>query len=138
MAVPQSWTWSSQVAVKKSYNIENKRSSYSGKDCRKIFYSSLREHAKNIINFEKNKMLLLTKQELKSKQDTKVCYICGRRFKKKLAKYKKHCKVIDHCHYTGKYRGGTHTIFNLRFNVPNEIPIVFYNRSNYDYHFIIK
>ena len=72
MAVPQSWTWSSQVAVKKSYNIENKRSSYSGKDCRKSFYSSLREHAKNIINFEKNKMLLLTKQELKSKQVTFV------------------------------------------------------------------
>ena len=134
MAVPQSWTWSSQVAVKKSYNIENKRSSYSGKDCRKNFYSSLREHATNIINFEKNKMLLLTKQELKSKQVTFV----EKDLKKKLAKYKNHCKVIDHCHYTGKYRGGTHTIFNLRFNVPNEIPIVFYNRSNYDYHFIIK
>ena len=26
----------------------------------------------------------------------------------------------------------------LRFNVPNEIPVVFHNGSNYDYHFIIK
>ena len=26
----------------------------------------------------------------------------------------------------------------LRFNVPNEIPAVFHNGSNYDYHFIIK
>ena len=26
----------------------------------------------------------------------------------------------------------------LRFNVPNEIPVVFHNGLNYDYHFIIK
>ena len=24
------------------------------------------------------------------------------------------------------------------FSVPNEIPVVFHNRSNYDYHFITK
>ena len=28
-------------------------------------------------------MLLLTKEELKSYQDAKVCYICGKRFLKK-------------------------------------------------------
>ena len=28
--------------------------------------------------------------------------------------------------------------FNLRFTVSNEIPVVFHNSSNYDYHFIIK
>ena len=31
-----------------------------------------------------------------------------------------------------------HIVFNLKFNVPNEIPVVFHNGSNYDYHFIIK
>ena len=31
-----------------------------------------------------------------------------------------------------------HSKRNLRFNVPNEIPVVFYKESNYDYHFIIK
>ena len=41
----------------------------------KKFYTFLREHATNVINFEKNKMLLLTKEELKSHQDAKVCYI---------------------------------------------------------------
>ena len=35
-------------------------------------FCTLREHAKNI-NFEKKKKLLLTKEELKSYQDAKVC-----------------------------------------------------------------
>ena len=42
------------------------------------FCESLREHVKNIIGYEKKKMLLLTKEELKSHQDAKVCYICGK------------------------------------------------------------
>ena len=50
--------------------------------------------------------------------------------KKKLAKSKNYQKVRDH--YTGKYRCTTHNICNLKFNVPNEIPVVFLNDSNYD------
>ena len=51
---------------------------------------------------------------------------------------KKHHKVKDHCHYTGKYRGAAHNICNLRYKIPKEIPVVFHNGSAYDYHFIIK
>ena len=51
---------------------------------------------------------------------------------------KNYWKVRDHCHFTGKCRDAAHSICNLRFNVPNEIPVVFYNGSNYNYHFIIK
>ena len=47
-------------------------------------------------------------------------------------------KVRDHCHYTGKYRGAAHSICNLRYKIPNEIPVIFHNGSTYDYHFIIK
>ena len=35
-------------------------------------------------------------------------------------------------------RGATHSICNLRSNVPNKIPVVFHDRSNYYYHFIVK
>ena len=42
----------------------------------KKFYESLREHVKNIIDSNKKQMLLLTKEEPKSHQDAKVCYIC--------------------------------------------------------------
>ena len=30
------------------------------------------------------------------------------------------------------------SICNLKFNVPNDVPAVFNNGSNYDYHFTIK
>ena len=49
-----------------------------------------------------------------------------------------HRKVRDHCSFTGKCRGPEHSICNLRFNVPNEIPAVFHSGLNYYYHFIIK
>ena len=51
---------------------------------------------------------------------------------------KKHHKVRDHCYYTGKFRGAPHSIFNLRYKTPKEIPIAFYNNSTRDNHFIIK
>ena len=34
--------------------------------------------------------------------------------------------------------GVAHSICNLKYSVPIEIPIVFHNGSNYDYHFIEK
>ena len=83
-------------------------------------------------------MLLLTKEELKSHQYAKVRYICGKGILQTLAKNKNYRKVRDHCHCAGKYRGVAHSIYNLKFNVLNEIPVVFHNDSNYDYHFIIK
>ena len=83
-------------------------------------------------------MLLLTKEELKSHQDAKVCYICGKRILKRLSKSINCMKFRDHCHYTGKYRGAAHSPYNLKSNVSNEIPVVFHNGSNYDYHLIIK
>ena len=58
--------------------IENKHTLYRGKDCMKKFCNSLKEHAKNMIDFEMKKMLLITKKELKSHKDEKECYICGK------------------------------------------------------------
>ena len=53
-------------------------------------------------------------------------------------KDKKYRKVRDHCHYAGEYRGAAHSIYNLKYSLSKEMPIVFHNGSNYDYHFIIK
>ena len=53
-------------------------------------------------------------------------------------KDKNHQQLRDYCHYTGKNRGAAHSFCNLRSNVPKEVPVVFHNGSNYDYHVIIK
>ena len=44
----------------------------------------------------------------------------------------------DNCHYTGKFRGAAHSICNLRYKVPKNIPIVIHNNSTYDDQLIIK
>ena len=53
-------------------------------------------------------------------------------------KDKKYCKVKDHCHHTGEYRGAVNSKCNLKYSVIKEILIVFHNGSNYDYHSVIK
>ena len=103
----------------------------------KKFCQSLREHATKIINYEKKKMIPLTKKEEKKHNKQKVCYICKKEFDPDDSN-KKHHKVKDHCRYTGKYRGAAHNICNLKYRIPKEIPLVFHNGSTYDYHFIIK
>ena len=66
-------------------NIENKHTLYCEEDCLKTFYTSLREDATNVINFEKKKkMLPLTEKELKLHQDATECYICGKYSQKSL------------------------------------------------------
>ena len=88
-----------------------------------------------IINYEKKRMVSLTTKEKIHYNKQKICYICKKEFNNN---DKKQQKVKDHCHYTGKYRGATHNICNLRYKVPKEIPVVFHNGSTYDYRFIIK
>ena len=122
----------------------NKLNYYRGKDCMKKFCKGLKEHATRIINYEKKKIIPLTKEEKINYNDQKVCYICKKEFdtndttKSSSLERKKNYKVRDHSHYTGKYRGAAHNICNLRYKVPKEIPVVFHNGSTYDYHFIIK
>ena len=121
-----------------SFNTtKNKLDYYRGKNCMKNFCLDLREHATKIINYEKKKMIPLTKEGKEIHNMQKVCYICKRIFSTDYNNKKYH-KVKDHCHYTGKYRGAAHDISNLRYKIPKEIPVVFHNGSTYDYHFIIK
>ena len=47
-------------------------------------------------------------------------------------------KVRDHCHFTRKIRGKTHSICNLHYKIPKEIPVKIHNGSKYDYHLIIN
>ena len=46
-------------------------------------------------------------------------------------------KIKDHCHYAGKFIGATHSICNLKYKVPKEIPVIIHNTS-YDTHFMLN
>ena len=105
------------------------------------FCEDLRDHAMKIINYEEKEMISLTVEENKSYEKQKVCYTCKKEFssdENDKDAFKLYHKVRDHCHYTGKFRGAAHSIFNLRYKTPKEIPVVFHNGSTYDYHFIIN
>ena len=119
-------------------NIKIKHSLYRGGGCMNKFCISLREHAVNVINFEKKRMLPLTEEKIKLHRDLTVCYICRKSFTLKLTRDKTYSKVRENCHFSGNYRGAVHSICNLSFNVLNEIPLVFQDGLNYDYHFAIK
>ena len=80
-------------------------------------------------------MRLLTKEQQESYENAKI-------FEKKngneYVKDKIYRKVRDHCHYTGEYRGGADSKYNLKYSVPKNIPTAFDNGYSYGYHFIIK
>ena len=119
-------------------SIENKHDVYRWKDFMKKFCEFLRERSVKKINFKKINRKLLTKEQQESYENANICYICKWKLTINIWEIKKYRKVRDHCHYTEEYRGGVHSIRNLKYNLPKKIPIVFHNVSNYDYHFIIK
>ena len=96
----------------------------------KRFCKDLKDHATKIIDFKKETMIPLTKEEEGNYNKENTCYICKKDFSND--------KVRDHCHFTGKYRGAAYNTCNLRYKIPKNFPVIFHNGSTYDYHFIIK
>ena len=118
-------------------STKDKLDCYRGKDCMEKFCKDLKKHVTKIINYEKKEMIPLTDKENKSYKKQKLCYICKKEFSID-DDNKKYRKGRGHCHYTEKFRVAAHSICNLRYRTPKEIPAVFHNGSTYDYHFIIK
>ena len=81
-----------------------------------------------LFNNKIKKIHYLQTSRCKSHQDATGYYICKQRLIKKFVKDESHCKVRNHCHYTGKYSGSVHSNCDLRSNVPNEIPVVFHKQ----------
>ena len=62
-------------------------------------------------------MIPLTDNEKKFCNEPEECQICQKEFcyyKNEQKKFKLYQTVRDHCHYTGKFRGAAHSIYNLR------------------------
>ena len=77
-------------------------------------------------------MAPLTTSQLKEYEWATKCHICFKPFSKKKI------KVTDHCHYGGLYRGGAHSSCNLRYKIPNYIPVIFHNLAGYDAYLFIR
>ena len=106
---------------------------YRGEDCLEVFCNHIEKEAKRLYHmFPEKAMDSLTPEQKRDFRIAKRCHICMYPFKPG------ELKVRDHCHYTGKYRGAAHEKCNLRYAVPNYIPIIFHNLSGYDAHLFIR
>ena len=119
-------------------SIENKPNVYRREDWMKQFCESLWQHVVKIINFAKKKMIPLTNEQQELHVKGKICYISKKKFESKYTTDTTYRKVRDHCHFTGKYRSTEHRISYSKYSTPKEIPVIFYNGSNYDYYFVVK
>ena len=72
-------------------------------------------------------MTLLTKEQQESYENAKICFTCKEIFENKYLNYKRYCKVTDHCHYIGEYRGTAHSILNIKYCLSKKISLVFHN-----------
>ena len=68
-----------------------------------------------IINFEKKELKLATKSNRNHMKMQKSIIFVEKNVKINIDK--QNCKVIDHCHYIGEYRGVEHSICNLKYSV---------------------
>ena len=93
-----------------------------------------------IINYEEKEMILLNDEKNNYYEEQEACNICEGNFctDEDDEDYKNKKKVKDHCHYTGKFRRAAHSIFNLRYKVPDNIPTIIIHNAIYDTHFIIN
>ena len=86
-----------------------------------------------ISNFEKKKIIILTRKKNLLYLNQTNCHICKKKFEDKYINDENYCKVRDNCQFTAKYSGAAHSICNLKYSIPKEIPMFFHNGPNYDY-----
>ena len=64
--------------------------------------------------------------------ETENCWICEEAFATK------DVKILDHCHFSGKFLGYAHTLCNLQRQRTKFSPIFAHNLANYDIHHVIR
>ena len=88
-----------------------------------MFYKSLREHKIKIINSKKKKNAI-NKQTIEIIQKCKkLLYFLTKRLKIKTLNMK-NIKKLGTIVIIGKYRDSAHTMSNLNFSLPKQVPIV--------------
>ena len=121
---PSGWCSYSKFAYGKG---RDKCASYRGEDCVSKFCEHIISEAKRLYESTPQKaMSPLTKEEVLEYNKAKECHICFKGFARNNDD-RSFRKVRDHCHYSGLYRGAAHASCNLRYKIPNYIPVIFHN-----------
>jgi intein-encoded DNA endonuclease-like protein len=81
-----------------------------------------------------NNPVILTDEDKIDYKKATCCHICQGEFKKN----KEKCKVIDHDHRTGRYRGAAHNDCNVSYFSARFLPVIMHNFRGYDSHLFIK
>ena len=107
---------------------------YQRKDCVKKHVEYIEERVQQLYEtFPRQPMTKLTDVLKREHEAAEKCHICLKEFNDT-----RNRKVRGHCHYTGLYQGVAHSNCNLKYLMPDYIPIVFHNLIGYDDHLFIK
>ena len=129
--VPSGWCVHSTFAYG---DVPDPLKMYRGKDCVEKFVEYIEEEVKRLYaTFPQQPMTKLTDVLKREHEAAEKCHICLKEFNDP-----RNRKVRDHCYYSGEYRGAAHNNCNLKYKIPDHIPIVFHNLSGYDAHLFIK
>ena len=117
------------------------RDELTGEDCIEQFLLQMDYYNEEIREMFKKTvpMTELNDEQLKNYNEATNCYCCTKSFNMNNANL---CKVKDHCHITGQYRGAACSHCNLNnLNIiakTHTIPVVFHNLKGYDMHHILR
>ena len=97
---------------------------------------SLQQIEKEVLPYQLEvKPMVMTEEQEAVFQAATHCYMCEELFYEKEENW---CKVRDHNHATGEYRGAAHFSCNLNKRRTTHIPVFFHNLRGYDSHLIMQ
>ena len=97
---------------------------------------SLQQIEKEVLPYQLEvKPMVMTEEQEAEFQAATHCYMCEELFYEKEENW---CKVRDHNHATGEYRGAAHFSCNLNKRRTTHIPVFFHNLRGYDSHLIMQ
>lgn len=105
---------------------------YRGADAVDRFIEKLLEIEDYVVDkYQNYKKMEVTPEELARHRATKDCWLCGGNLRGD--------KVMDHDHFSGRYRGASHFKCNINYNWRHfKIPVVLHNLKGYDSHLIFS
>ncbi|XP_057310074.1 uncharacterized protein LOC130648072 [Hydractinia symbiolongicarpus] len=108
---------------------------YRGEDRVTKFVNHLEDKVKRLYHtYPQRDMLPLTEVLKREHDEASKIHI----YLKPFDDNENNCKVRDHCHYTGQYRGAAHNSCNIKYKIPSRILVIFHNLSGYDTHLFIR